>query len=58
MYPPESTFSDQCFIPRAIKWSGEHAKKKALRGNLRAFRAYLDGLTPSQVQLLLFRAFP
>ena len=49
MYPPESKCTDLTVLPRAHKWSKGYMGKKEGRGELNAYRLYLDDLRASQV---------
>ncbi|KAI8563759.1 hypothetical protein RHMOL_Rhmol03G0134000 [Rhododendron molle] len=47
MYPPECKHPDLSTLPRALIWSKEHRGTKEGRGNLNAYRLYLDELRAS-----------
>ena len=49
MYPPETTCPDDTILPRALRWSKEYRGVKKGKGNLNAFRLFLDELRPDRV---------
>lgn len=49
MYPPMTRCPDLRILSRALVWSKEHMGEKKGRGDLNAFRLYLDELQASQV---------
>ncbi|KAI8542263.1 hypothetical protein RHMOL_Rhmol08G0125200 [Rhododendron molle] len=57
MYPFETTCPDDTILPRALCWSKEYKGVKKGRGNLNAFRLFLDELRPDQVYLRIWDRF-
>ncbi|KAI8535336.1 hypothetical protein RHMOL_Rhmol10G0166400 [Rhododendron molle] len=53
MYPPETTCPNDMILPRALRWSKEYRGVKKGKGNLNAFRLFLDELRPDQVSTQL-----
>ncbi|KAI8535752.1 hypothetical protein RHMOL_Rhmol10G0198200 [Rhododendron molle] len=49
MYPPQCKHPDLSTLPRALIWSKKYMGLKEGRGNLDAYRLYLDELRASQV---------
>ncbi|KAI8573239.1 hypothetical protein RHMOL_Rhmol01G0263100 [Rhododendron molle] len=49
MYPPQCKHPDLSVLPRALKWSKKMMGPKEGRGQLNAFRLYLDELRAEQV---------
>ncbi|KAI8572110.1 hypothetical protein RHMOL_Rhmol01G0173000 [Rhododendron molle] len=49
MYPPMCKHPDLSTLPRALIWSKENMGTKEGRGNLNAFRLYLDDFRASQI---------
>ncbi|KAI8568374.1 hypothetical protein RHMOL_Rhmol02G0193600 [Rhododendron molle] len=48
MYPPQCKHPDLSTLPRALIWSKKNMGPKEGRGNLNAYRLYLDELRSSQ----------
>ncbi|KAI8538462.1 hypothetical protein RHMOL_Rhmol09G0105900 [Rhododendron molle] len=50
MYPPQNKCPDLKTLPRALIWSKEYMGTKEGRGELNAYRLYLDDLKASQIE--------
>jgi hypothetical protein len=49
MYPPETSCPDDVILPRVLRWSREYHGVKKGKGDLDAFRLFLDELRPDRV---------
>ncbi|XP_058189305.1 protein MAIN-LIKE 1-like [Rhododendron vialii] len=57
MYPPETTCPDDTILPRALRWSKEYRGVKKGKGNLNAFRLFLNELRLDQVYWRIWDRF-